>query len=178
MTSPPKSTALVASAFSGAARADRFVRRGVEPRHPQPGDSSEATTFNRADRPLVVSAKRPPRILVVDAALALDGLHVELLRSIPAIVKSLASCADMYLHKEHAYALVILKLDPQARETAEATHFVRGRWSASRILLVESESAAIDDWIYDERLDPHLHPATVRETVIRPITEGEYWIPA
>lgn len=73
----------------------------------------------------------------------------------------------MYLHEERAYALVILVLGPQSRETAEAAHFVRHRWSGARILLFESEPAVIDDWLYDERVDPNLHPSIVREAAVR-----------
>ena len=136
------------------------------------------TALNGADESLVMSAKKPPRILLVDAALALYELHLTLLRSIPAFVEKLASCADMYLHQEDAYALVILVLHPQARETAEVAHFVRHRWSAARILLLESESAVIDDWLYDERVDPYPNPSTVRDAAIRLMTEENRWIPA
>jgi hypothetical protein len=101
-----------------------------------------------------------------------------MLRSIPAIVETLASCAEMYLHEEDAFTLVILVLHPRSTETAEAAQFVRHRWSAARILLLERESAAIDDWLYDERVDPHMHPAFVREAAVRLITEENYWIPA
>jgi hypothetical protein len=136
------------------------------------------TTLDRADQRLVVTAKTRARILLVDAALALQESHLLLLRSIPAIVESVASCADMYLQEEHDYALVILALRCKSRETAEAAHFVRRRWSAARILLLQGEPAMIDDWLYDERVDPHLYPASVRETAIRLMTEGRYWIPA
>jgi hypothetical protein len=121
---------------------------------------------------------KPPRILLVDVALALYELHITLLRSIPALVEKLVSCADVYRHEEDAYALVILVLRPQAGETAEVAHFVRHRWSAARILLLESEFAVIDDWLYDERVDPHPHPATVRDAAIRLMTEEKHWIPA
>jgi hypothetical protein len=99
------------------------------------------------------------------------------LRSIPAFVEKLVSCADMYLHDKDAYSLVILVLHPQARETAEVAHFVRHRWSEARILLLETESAVIDEWLYDERVDPHPHPATVRDAAIRLMAEDKYWIP-
>jgi hypothetical protein len=134
--------------------------------------------LSRAGGPLVVSAMKPPRILLVDAALALCRLHITLLRSIPAFVEKLVSCADLYLREEDANALVILVLHPKARETPEVAHLVRHRWSAARILLLESESAVIDDWLYDERVDPHPHPATVRDAAIRLMTEEKYWIPA
>jgi len=180
MTSSPRCTALVAGGSSsvGAVQADSFARPGVDPHHPRPPESSEVTRLSRVGRSLVVSARRPPRILLVDAALAMYELHIALLRSIPAFVEKLVSCADMYLHEEDAYALVILALRPQARETAEVAHFVRHRWSAARILLLESESAVIDDWLYDERVDPHPQPATVRDAAIRLMTEEQYWIPA
>jgi len=180
MTSSPKCTALVTRASSsvGAIRDDRFTRWGSDPRHPQPRQSSEVTTLSRVGRSLVVSARKPPRILPVDAALALYELHITLLRSTPAFEEKLVSCADMYLHEEDAYALVILVLHPQSRETAEVANFVRHRWSAARILLLESESTVIDDWLYDERVDPHPHPATVREAAIRLMTEGKHCIPA
>ncbi len=180
MTSSPKCTALVTSAPScvGAMRADRFARPGFDPRHPQPRGSSEATTLSRVGRTVAVPTREPPRILLVDAAPALYDLHITLLRSIPAFVEKLVSRADMYLHEEDAYALVILALHLQARETAEVAHFVRHRWSAARILLLECESAAIDDWLYDERVDPHPHPATVRDVAIRLMTEEKHWIPA
>jgi hypothetical protein len=84
----------------------------------------------------------------------------------------------MYLHKEDAYAPVILVLHSQARETAEVAGFVRHRWSAARILLLESGSAVIDDWLYDERVDPHPHPATVRDAAIRIMTGERHWIRA
>jgi hypothetical protein len=93
-------------------------------------------------------------------------------------VEKLVSCADMYLNEKDAYALVILVLNPQARETAEVAHFVRHRWSAARILLLESESTVIDDWLYDERVDPHPLPATVRDAAIRLMTEEKNCIPA
>jgi hypothetical protein len=180
MSSSPKCTALIARGSSsvGAIHADSFPSPGFDPRHPQPCGSSEVTTLSRADRSLVVSAKKPARILPVDAALALCELHITLLRSIPAFVEKLVSCADMYLHEEDAYAIVILVLHPQARETAEVAHFVRHRWSAARILLLDSESAVIDDWLYDERVDPHPRPATMRDAAIRLMAEEEYWIPA
>jgi hypothetical protein len=93
-------------------------------------------------------------------------------------VEKLDSCTDLYLHQGNGYALVILVLHPQSRETAEVAHFVRHRWSAARILLLESESAVIDDWLYDERVDSHPHPATVRDAAIRLMTEERHWIPA
>lgn len=114
------------------------------------------------------------RILLVDESHVLEEAHVVLLRSIPASVESLCSCADMYLHKGHDYALVILVLHPESRETAEAAFFVRHRWSRARILLLESQSAIIDDWLYDERIDPCLHPVTVRGAAIRLMT-GREW---
>lgn len=180
MTLSPKGTAFMASASSGvgAFHHDRSPRRGFGPGRPQTAGSSEVTTHNRADQSLVNTAKKPPRILLVDAALALCELHLLLLRSIPAIVVTLASCEDLYLHEEPTYALVILVLHSQLSETAEAARFVRHRWSGARILLLESEPAAIDDWLYDERIDPRLHPATVREAAIRLMTDEKYWTPA
>lgn len=181
MNSSPKDAALTRSASSGdgaAHHADRFVQRGLDPRPPQSPGLSEVTTQNRANRSIVVTAREPARILLVDAALALNESHVSLLRSIPAIVVILTSYADMYLHEEHGYALVILALHPQARRDCEAARFVRRRWSAARVLLLESESALIDDWLYDERVNPNSHPATLREAAIRQMTEAKYWIQA
>jgi hypothetical protein len=91
MTSSAKGTALITSATSGVGaihRADRFAQRGFDLRRPQPGGSSETTTLNRADQPAVVTAKKPARILLVDAGLALQESHLLLLRSIPAIVEN------------------------------------------------------------------------------------------
>jgi hypothetical protein len=181
MTSSPKGSALIRSGSSGVDAlhpADRHTNRGFDPGRSQPGGSSEVTTLDRADQSLSVTAKEPPRILVVDAALALQDSHVLLLRSIPAIVEIVSSYFDMYLHEEHGYALVILALHSESRETAEAAHFVRRRWSAARILLLQDASATIDDWLYDERIDPRLHPAAVRETAIRLMTDYKYCISA
>lgn len=180
MTSSPKCTALIPSATSsvGDIYANSFSRRGFDPRREQPPGSFEVPGLSGAGGSLVFSAEKQARILLVDAALALYDLHITLLRSIPAFVQKLASCGDMYLHKEDAYALVILVFHPQARETSEAAHFVRHRWSAARILLLENESAVIDDWLYDERVDPHPNPATVRDAAIRLLSEEERWIPA
>lgn len=180
MTSSPKFTALVGSAPTsvGDIHANSFARRGFDPRRPQPQGSFKVPTLSRAGGSRVAPAGKPPRILLVDAALALYDLHITLLRSIPTFVEKLASCADMYLHKGDAYAVVILALNPRARETAEVAHFVRHRWSAARILLLERESAVIDDWLYDERVDPHPHPAIVRDAAIRLMTEQKHWISA
>ncbi|MGD0732086.1 MAG: hypothetical protein ABR956_12550 [Terracidiphilus sp.] len=134
--------------------------------------------MSRADRSLVVSASKQPRILLVDAALALYELHITLLRSIPAFVEKLASCAEMYRHTGDAYAVVILVLHRKASETAEVAQFVRHRWGAARILLLEKESAAIDDWLYDERVEPQPHPVTMRDAALRLMSEEKYWIPA
>jgi hypothetical protein len=167
-----------ASSSVGVIHGDCFARGSFDSRRPKPEGPSEVSALNGVDGSLVVSSKKLPRILLVDAALALHELHLELLRSIPALVEKLVSCADMYLHEENAYALVILVLQHQAGETAEVAHFVRHRWSAARILLLESESAVIDDWLYDERVDPHPHPAAVRDAAIRLMTEEKYWVPA
>ncbi|MGA2047946.1 MAG: hypothetical protein ABSG96_09635 [Terracidiphilus sp.] len=83
----------------------------------------------------------------------------------------------MYLHEERGYTLVILVLHSKSTEPEEAAHFVRHRWSAARILLLEGESA-IDYWLIDERIDPNVHPATVREAAIPLMTESKYRIPA
>ncbi len=157
---------------------NRSACEGFDPCRPQPGESSEGTALNRAGVSIIVSAKKTPRILLVDAALALRELHIALLRSIPALVEKLVSCADMYLHEEDAYALVILMLHTHSRETAEVAEFVRHRWSSARILLLESESPMIDDWLYDERVDPQPHPTTLREAAIRLMTQEEYRVPA
>ena len=73
---------------------------------------------------------------------------------------------------------MILVLHSRSGETAEAAHFVRHRWSAARILLLDGESDMIDDWLYDKRIDPHLHPATLREAAIQLMDAEKYWIPA
>jgi hypothetical protein len=123
-----------------------------------------------------VPARKQARILLVDTALAVREMHLVSLRSIPAIVEKLSFYADMYLHEGNDYALVILVPHPHSRETAEVAHFIRHRWSASRILLLESESAVIDDWLYDERVEPHSHSATVCEEAIRLMTDEKYRI--
>jgi hypothetical protein len=120
-----------------------------------------------ADRRHAATANEPARILLVDAALAQHKPHLSLLRSIPATVNTLASCADMYLHEENNYALVILVLCSESRNTSEAAHFVRHRWIGARILLLDGGSALIDDWLYDERIDPRVDPATVLGAAIR-----------
>jgi hypothetical protein len=181
MALSPNGTALIGSAPSGdggAHQADRLVQRGVDPRTPQPAGLRELTTQNRANRSIVLTARKPDRILLIDAALALNESHVSLLRSIPAIVVSLASYAGMYLHEERCYALVILALHPKSSQGSEAARFARRRWSAARILLLESAPAMIDDWLYDERVEPNSHPAALREAAIRQMTEGKYWIQA
>ena len=167
-----------ASSSVGGPKSNRFAREDFDPCRLRPGGSPEATALNRADMSLIVSAKKPPRILLVDATLALREFHLELLRSIPAIVETLASCADMYLHEGRAYALVILMLHTHSGETTEVAEFVRHRWRSARILLLESESPVIDDWLYDERVDPNLHPTTLREAAIRLMTQEEYRVPA
>ncbi len=175
MTSTPKGTAPVTGETSGFGTAhhfDHFESGNCDPGSQQLGKSFEAAQLNLAHQSLVV-AYTPPRILLVDAALALQKLHLLLLRSIPAIVESMASCADMYLHGKQGYVLVILALQSESRETAEAAHFVRHRWSTARILLLENESALIDEWLYDERIDPHLHPAEVLAAAIRLMNEKQ-----
>ena len=178
--SPPGDMASVGSAASCrcGVDGDRSTRQVIAPHRTQPRGSSKATVPDRGKDPLVASAISPPRILLVDTAQAVDEPHLKLLQSIPTVVKRLDSCADMYLHQEHVYALVILVLHPRSTETAEAAQFVRQRWSAARILLLDSESAAIDDWLYDERVDPQLHPAFVREAVIRLMTLEKYRVSA
>lgn len=175
-TSTSRATSGPSSSVDGL-NSDRSACEGFDPCRPQPRGSSEATASNRAGVSLIVSAKKTPRILLVDAALALRELHVALLRSIPAFVEKLVSCADIYLHEENAYALVILMLHTHSRETAEVAEFVRHRWRSARILLLESESPVIDDWLYDERVDPQLHPTTLREAAIRLMTQEEHRVP-
>jgi hypothetical protein len=181
MISTPKSGDLITRALSSgfdAAHAGGFAPRGSDARRTQPSGSYAPATVNRVDRSLTVSAEGRPRILLADAAFTLHELHLVLLRSISAIVETLASCTDLYFHEGRVYALIILVLHPQSKETAEAAHFVRHRWSAARILLLGSESAAIDDWLYDDRVDLHSHPSMVCDAAIRLMTEGKVWTPA
>ncbi len=181
MISNPKGAALIVSGTHSAVNAgcaDRSALRGFSPGLPQPAGSRSVIMLNRANQFPPVPAEQPPRILLVGAALALRELHVALLRSIPAIVESLGSGVDMHRHKGGAYALVVLMLRQQSREMAEAAHFVRRHWGAARILLLESESGVIDDWLYDERVDPDSSPAIMRETAIRLVTGEAYWIRA
>ena len=93
-------------------------------------------------------------------------------------MEKLVSSADLYLHEGNAYALVILVPHPQTRETSEVAEFVRHRWKSARILLLESGSPVIDDWLYDERVENHPHPATLREVAIRLMTQKDYGVPA
>jgi hypothetical protein len=90
MSSSPKRTALVTSAPSsvGVTHSASSASPGFDPRHPQQRALSEVTTLSRVGRFLVVSARKPPRILLADAALALYELHIMLQRSITATVKS------------------------------------------------------------------------------------------
>jgi hypothetical protein len=181
MISSQTSTSPITRGGSSAVRSlnsNRLGRKGFDSCCPQPGSPFEATALNRVDVSHIVSAKNPARILLVDAALGLRECHLELLRSIPAIVEILGSCADMYVHKERAYALVILMLHAHSREMAEGAEFVRHRWRSARILLLEGESPLIDDWLYDERVDPHLNPTTLREAAIRLISEEQFKVPA
>lgn len=166
------------SSSIGGINGTYFAREEFDACRQQAGRSSEATGLDRADASLVVSPKRLPRILLVDATLGLREYHLELLRSIPAIVETLASCVDMYLHEEQVYSLVILMLHADSREIAEVAEFVRHRWRPARILLLESESPVIDDWLYDERVDPHLHPSILREAAIRLMAEDEHGVRA
>jgi len=105
------------------------------------------------DAPLV-SVQSSPSILVVNAALSLHESHVQFIRAIPAIVEIVPSCADLYSHSKRGYALVILALDREAGETTDAANFARQQWSTAKILLIEAERATIDDWLYDERVEP------------------------
>jgi len=84
----------------------------------------------------------------------------------------------MYLHEEDDYALVILVLNSELRVAAEAAHFVRHRWVAARILLLEDGYTTIDDWLYDDRIGPRVDPMTVLEAVVRLMTEREYSSPS
>lgn len=176
-TSTPPITSGPSSGVGGLS-GNRIARRDFDPSRPEPGGSSEATGLNRAEVSLIGSAKEAPRILLVDATLALGEFHLECLRSIPSVVETLASCAEMYVHEGLGYALVILMLHTHSRETAEVAEFVRHRWRSARILLLESESPAIDDWLYDQRVDPRLHPTALREAAIRLVTQEEYRVPA
>jgi hypothetical protein len=69
-------------------------------------------------------------------------------------------------------------LHTHSRETAQAAEYVRHRWRSARILLLECEPPEIDDWLYDERIDPQLHPATLREMAIRLMTQKEHRVQA
>ena len=181
MISSQRSTPPITSGPSsrvGGLNGNRIAREDSDPSRPEPGGSSEAIELNRDDVSLIVFAKEPPRILLLDATRAVRERQLELLRSIPAIVETLPSCADLYLHEEHAYSLVILMLHTHSRETAQVAEFVRHRWRSARILLLECESPEIDDWLYDERVDPHLHPTTLREAAIRLMTQKEHGVPA
>ena len=181
MLSSQTSTLPIAGGAFSAVRglnSNRLARKEFDSCRPQLGSPFEVTALNGADVSLIVSAKNAPRILLVDATLTLREFHLELLRSIPAIVETLGSCADMYVHEECAYALVILMLHTHSREVAEGAQFVRRRWRSAKILLLESESPVIDDWLYDERVDPHLHPAILREAAIRLISEEQNRVPA
>ena len=129
--------------------------------------------LNRVHPHLAATAPELPRILLVNAAPLQSGSHLQLLQSIPTVVETVASCADMYTHRVQGYVLVILALHPRSSETAEAAHFVRHRWSTAKILLLESECPMIDDWLYDERVDPLFNPAAICDAAKRLLGEEQ-----
>jgi hypothetical protein len=156
----------------GAVYADRFAYRGhgLTLVAGKREESCEMTVLDRVDRPLVALTQKP-RILLVNTALLLHESLLQLLRSIPAIVETVSCCADMYRHEARGYSLVILALHSRSTETSEAAHFTRRRWNAARILLLEGECTAIDDWLYDQRVGPPFNPETVFDTAKRLMAE-------
>ena len=84
----------------------------------------------------------------------------------------------MYRHEGRGYALVILALHAEPREAPEAAHFARRQWNEARVLLLEDESTAMDDWLYDERVGPPFNPVAVSAAAKRLMAEQAIWSPA
>lgn len=114
--------------------------------------------------------RKADRVLLVSEAPIFLNLRALLLKSIPATVQCVESCHRLYGDGGRSYALIILALKPDSGETTEVALFCRRQWSTAKILLLAREDHTIDDWLYDERLDPLFNPAALLNAVKRLLT--------
>jgi hypothetical protein len=102
------------------------------------------------------------RVLIVDSNLELQHSRSLLLSSLGLPVDMAAGVSDVFrLSRKIRYHLVVIngiRSDGQAATIAEC---VRTRWPTARVLLLGESCGVLDDWLYDDLIDPGNGPAGV-----------------
>jgi CheY-like chemotaxis protein len=120
------------------------------------------------NRPTAESVRR---ILLVDPDEELGRTRSLLLESLGHPVDRARNFAAIYsLHRDHRYCLVAVSVSAKISDLSTTLTTVRSSWPAARILLLGSSAIGIEDYQYDEMVNPAYHPADLVEVAHRLIS--------
>jgi hypothetical protein len=65
------------------------------------------------------------------------------------------------MSREIRYNLVVLDRRGKEKQASQVAECVRTRWPKAKILLLGESSGDLDDWLYDDLVDPRGNPAVL-----------------
>jgi DNA-binding NtrC family response regulator len=71
------------------------------------------------------------------------------------------------LLRENRYTLIVLGLLHDEEHASQVAGFVRANWPAAKILLLGRGCGHLDDWLYDDIVDPCCNPAGLIQSAQR-----------
>ena len=102
------------------------------------------------------------RVLIVDSNLELQHSRRLLLSSLGLPVDTAAGVSDVFrLSRKIRYYVVVINGAGNDGQTATIAECVRARWPTARVLLLGESCGALEDWLYDDLVNPSNNPAGV-----------------
>jgi CheY-like chemotaxis protein len=108
------------------------------------------------------------RLLLVEPDLELRESRSLLLSSLRLTVHAAGYHLDLFqLLHENRYKLIVLELLRNEEYASQVAEFVRENWPEAKILLLGQSCGDLDDWLYDDIVDPCCNPAGIIQSAQR-----------
>jgi hypothetical protein len=110
------------------------------------------------------NVKFTEQLLLVEADPGLCESRRLLLSSLGAQVHAVHCHLEVFhLIGENHYNLIVLDVLRDPEHASQVAEFARANWPAAKILLLGPGRGCLDDWLYDDLVDPYCNPAGVIE---------------
>jgi len=107
------------------------------------------------------------RVLLVDSDPGLRDLSL-LLNSPQLFVDAVRGYSEVFrLGDENRYTVVVLSERRNDHQTFQIAEYVRTRWPDAKILILGDSCGDLDDWLYDDIVDPTCNTAGFIQAVQR-----------
>jgi hypothetical protein len=100
------------------------------------------------------------QILLIESDTELRESRCLLLSSLRLPVHAVGCHLEVFqLLRENRYTLIVLGLLHDEERASQVAGFARANWPAAKILLLGRSCGHLDDWLYDDIVDPCCNPA-------------------